>query len=203
MFLREKTLGGFVVKKILRFILSIIIITIFVYSLYAFFSYVRAIFSDLPKEVLAPIIAGLFTVIVSLITVYLSKYLERKSTIEQEQRPKKVEIYLELIHSILSLMPTQDNRQKPMSQDEIIVFIKKFTETVIIYGSNDVILAWSNWRNKLIIADPNKSFELLLELENVIFAIRKDLGHKKGKFKQKDVLRMFINDIDSAIPTSK
>jgi len=190
-------------KKILQLILSILIIVVFGYSLYAIFCYIRSVFSDLPKEVLAPIIAGCFTVLVSLITVYLSKYLERKSTIEQEQRPKKVEIYQELIHSILSLMPSQDSKQKPMTQEQMIEFLKKFTEVVIICGSNDVILAWSNWRKKLIEADPQKSLELLLDLENLIIAIREDLGHKKGNIKQKDILRMFINDIDTAIPPVK
>ena len=41
--------------------------------------------------------------------------------------------------------------------------------------------------------DPAKS---LFVLENMLFAIRRDLGHKNKNLKQGDLLSLFVTDID-------
>jgi hypothetical protein len=41
----------------------------------------------------------------------------------------------------------------------------------------------------------NQGFQVLFQVENLLIAIRKDLGHKNVGFKKGTILGLFINDI--------
>ena len=174
------------------------IIILLLYGLYYVYLHVRVIFSGLPKEILAPIIAGSFTIIASFITVSLGRYLERKSVAEQEHRAKKAPLYQELVNFVLRT--SANNGEDKMSEDEQLKFLLRFTETLLIWGSSDVINKWSIFRKQLIDPDPSvSSIDSLFLLENVLLAIRKDMGHKHSNFKKGDILCLFVNDIRNFI----
>jgi hypothetical protein len=122
----------------------------------------------------------------------LGKYFERKYIVSQEQRVKRTPIYQELITFIFKLLPAKEEER--LSEGEQIEFMKKFTETVLLWGSNEVIKEWSLFRMNII--NSSQSSNNLFLLENVLIAIRKDLGHKSTGIKKGDILRLFVNDID-------
>jgi hypothetical protein len=59
-------------------------------------------FSTLQREVATAIVAGFVAVMVSIVSVLLSKYFDRKREIEQAQRANKAEIYEDLLKFVFS-----------------------------------------------------------------------------------------------------
>ena len=59
------------------------------------------------------------------------------------------------------------------SEEEIAGFMFKFTQTLIIWGSDDVVLTFVKFRDPSLRQQGN----ILFAVENIWLAIRKDLGH--------------------------
>lgn len=72
------------------------------------------------------------------------------------------------------------------------------TEHLVVWGSDDLLLAWNRFRNSSIQAVHNEGpdFNILFEVENLLLAIRKDLGHANKGVNRGKILGLFINDID-------
>lgn len=150
-------------------------------------------FSGLQKEVVAAVVAATATFLVSFISIVLGKYYEKKLLIEKEMRDKKIPVYNEFIEFLLNLM----SNSRTMSEDEMKDFFKNFTQKILVWGSDEVINHWSKYRRLSIKeAESGINMETMFELENLLFAIRKDTGHKNSKIKKGDLLGLFINDID-------
>ena len=157
------------------------------------------IFSGLQKEVAAAIIAATGTVLVSVISVMVGKYLERKRSIEQELRNKKIPMYNGFVEFWLNFMMSEKITGKQITEKETIKYFNKFTQELMVWGSDEVVSLWSQYRRKFVNQDPEKpdpSFNNMFEFEKLLLAIRKDTGHKNKGLKRGDLLGLFINDID-------
>ena len=67
----------------------------------------------------------------------------------------------------------------------------------MVWGSDEVVSAYAQFRRASVSNNDHKSpSNVMFRYENLILAIRKDLGHANKNFKQGDVLSLFINDID-------
>jgi hypothetical protein len=89
-----------------------------------------------------------------------------------------------------------------LSEKEMIEFMSNFTQRVMVWGDDGVLVAWIKWRRLLIDqaamkAAPMKSMFLY---EDLIFAIRRDLGHRNKALVTGDILALFVNDVDQYLP---
>lgn len=185
-------------RKLIDLILGIAIILGLIYGLYLLFSYLFGLVLSLQKEVAAAIIAAMSTIIVSVLSITIGKYYERKMIIEQELREKKIPIYEEFIEFYFKLLMSSKFKGEKMSEKEMTKFFMKFTQKLTVWGSDDVVYQWSKIRRK-IIENRNNPKDNILELEKLLLAIRKDTGHKNKYLNQGDLLGLFINDIDEYI----
>jgi hypothetical protein len=151
--------------------------------------------SGLQKEVLAALVAASATITVSVITVVVGKYYERKRAIEQEIRNKKIPVYDEFIQFIFKVMYAAQTRE-PLPEEEVLRFFRDFSQKMIIWGSDEVIKAWVTAKSVAARGDAGKT-GFLFEMERVLFAIRKDTGHPNRGLMRGDLLRLFVNDMDS------
>jgi hypothetical protein len=71
----------------------------------------------------------------------------------------------------------------------------RFTQGLIVWGSNDVIRKFGTFRN-VSTKDPDAA-ALAKSLEDVLLSIRSDLGHSSSGLKRNDLLRLLITDIES------
>lgn len=85
------------------------------------------------------------------------------------------------------------------TEEEMLTFIKKFTPSFMVWGSDDVLAAWSRFRRLSITAMSKDPAESLWAFEDLILAIRKDLGHSNRGLTRGVVLGLFVNDIDSIL----
>jgi ABC-type lipoprotein release transport system permease subunit len=183
------------VSLIAAFILLVIILGLLVWMIIS----IIHLFSSLQKEVIATIIAVTGTVLVSVFSVIVTKYLERKRAIEQEIRNKKIPMYEFFVEFWFKVIYIQKQTGKEMSEQEMIEFFTKFTQQIMVWGSDSVIKRWSDFRNKIGTLSQHKedfSFALMFEFEQLLLEIRKDTGHKNKKLVKGDLLGLFINDLD-------
>jgi hypothetical protein len=61
-----------------------------------------------------------------------------------------------------------------------------------------VLHAWLAWRRSPEAAD-DKDLRPLLIWEQVLFAIRADLGHNNTGLHRRDLLRLYVNDMDESL----
>lgn len=153
------------------------------------------IFSGLQKEVAAAIIATVGTILVSVISVTVGKYFERKRSIEQELREKKIPMYNGFVEFLFKVLMA-DKIGKQMSEKDMMMYFSKFTQELMVWGSDEVVSLWSNCRRHFVREDKvDTSFNNMFELEKLLLAIRKDTGHKNKGLNRGDLLGLFINDI--------
>jgi hypothetical protein len=149
-------------------------------------------------------LAASATIIVSIISVLVSKQIERKMIITNELRGKKIPIYEEIIKFIFRITFAEKKGEKPLSEKEVIEKMVKFTQDLVIWGSDEVIDSFFQFRNAGVEMEDNKpSFEIMFRVEDLLLSIRKDLGHKNKNMKKGKILGLFVNDIQNYLKNSQ
>lgn len=157
-------------------------------------------FSGLQKDIAAIIVVTSATVLISVLSLIISKHWERIKEIQQEHRSKKIPIYEEFIKFWFKVLFGQKTKPQQVPEREIIEFLSDFTQKLILWGSDDVLRNYSNFRRRYVNITPDKpSFDIMFEFEKLLYAIRKDTGHRNRNLKKGDVLALFINDIDNYV----
>ena len=183
-------------KKALSFILVLAILAALGYVSWMVGKWFFIWFGGLKKEVVAGIIAGLTAVTVSIVSLVLSKYYERKAVVRNEHREKKVPIYEKSINFWFKVLMSEKAGETPPSEQEIIKFLTEFTQDLIVWGSDSVLKSFTAFRETLIAFDGKEPpIEGMILFEKYMLEVRKDLGHKNKNLKKGDILALFINDI--------
>lgn len=169
-----------------------------VYGLYLLAAKLWSIFSSINPTLGAGIIAASGTVIVTLISVLVSKHLERKAHVLAHLREKKVPTYEKIINFIFSITFAEKIGKKQPSDKEMIKFMAEITQELVVWGSDDMIDAFYKFRIQSIDSAnglPQEPHEILYTVEKLLLAIRKDLGHSNKNMPKGKLLGLFINDL--------
>lgn len=189
--------------SIFHTLIGLIFFLFIAWGLYELSKYFLDIFSQLSNDVAASIIAAASTVLISVISIIISKLYERRQEIRKEHRDKKVPVYEELISFLLKVFLAEKAGRKKLSEKEIAIFLMDFTEKIIVWGSDEVIKSYQKFRDETIKIPKNKEevphINSMFYLEDLMLEIRKDLGHRNKDFEKGDVLSLFINDIGKYI----
>ncbi|WP_269303387.1 hypothetical protein [Aeromicrobium sp. HA] len=164
----------------------------------------RWLFEGVNPTVAAAIVAAAATTIVSVLGVTLGRYLERRDQIELELRQRKIPIYIEFVEGIMKMFFNSVSEsggtnlvEKKAGEGpfDLVEFFKKMTPQLMIWASNDVVSSWSRFRRG---ADKTPPIDYMFMMEDLLAAIRKDLGHN-GQMAKGDLLGTYINDIDEVL----
>ena len=73
-----------------------------------------------------------------------------------------------------------------------------FNQSAMVWGSDEVLAAWIKFRRfstneAAVKANP---FQLMFLYEELVYTMRRELGHKNKGLGKGDILALFINDID-------
>jgi hypothetical protein len=189
--------------KFFQIIFALSFTAIIGYLLFLFARKTWTAFSSLNPTVAAGLLVASATIIVSIISVLISKQIERKTIISNELREKKVPIYEELIEFIFRVTFSQKKGEEPISEKELTEKMIKFTQNLVIWGADEVINAFYKFRMAGVEMQTGApSIEIMFRVEDMLFAIRKDLGHKNKGMKQGKILGLFVNDIQDYLKTS-
>lgn len=150
--------------------------------------------STLDTVLVIALISGAVTILGLIVNSIISvalKISEYRNKAKAELRIKMEKPYSEFVSLIFDIM-RGTKMSMPMSEEETMERTIAFSKEVTLYGSNKVVKKWATYRTS---ADKLSATQNLEHLEGILFAIREDLGFKKGWMKKGDILSLFINDI--------
>ena len=178
-------------SKLFFMALGILITSGFILLLYNGIKFIWSTLSAANPSLAVGSIAAGATVFVSLASVLISKRLEQNALIKNQHREKKIPIYEELLGFLFRVARAAKDGKNMPTEDEIADFMFPFLQKLIIWGSDDVVLAFVKFR------DPARQpSNILFAVEDIWSAIRKDLGHSNKGISKGMLLRLIINDID-------
>ncbi len=88
-----------------------------------------------------------------------------------------------------------------MSESELLSGLHENNKSVIIWGSDEIIVKYAEIRNvgNSGLQGDALAKDMLIKVEEFILLLRKDLGHKNTNIKKGQVLSLFVNDIDAIV----
>ncbi len=178
--------------------LGLFVIVALVIATYLLIAKVWDVFSAVDPKLGAGLVIASATIIVSLISVLVSKHLDRKAEILAHLREKKIPTYEKIIKFIFSLTFAEKIGKKQPSEKEMIKFMAEITQELVIWGSDEMLNAFFKFRMMSLENTDNNSgnpYVVLFMVEDLLLAIRKDLGHKNENVSRGKILGLFINDL--------
>ena len=170
--------------------LLLVLVGGFGYGLYELVKWLSSTNSELLKVALTVTLDALSSVLL----LAIGKHLERKAAVLQEIRVRKIPVYEELIGLFFTILFNGRNGNPSLTSDQLALKFAEITPKLLVWGSDEVVLAWGNFRTNLAGADGTEAGpERVLELEDVFWSIRRDLGHSGKTLSKGSLLRLFTN----------
>ncbi|MBK1695416.1 hypothetical protein CKO09_11805 [Chromatium weissei] len=171
-----------------------------IFSFYLLLSQIWSAFSSVDPRLGAGLVVASATILVSVISVLISKHLEQRALILAQIRDKKTPVYEKIVSFIFSLTFAEKLGIKQPTEKEVIKFMAEITQEIVIWGSDDMIEAFHKFKangmenNEANVKEP---YSILFVVEDLFLAIRKDLGHSNKNMSRGKILSLFINDMPS------
>jgi hypothetical protein len=156
-------------------------------------------FDSVSAQVKVPLVTGVATVLVALITVVSSRYLDRRQQIQQAIRERKLPIYERFVSALLLSFQSGNEPTGEEGNPELVAAFLDFSREVVVWGSDEIVTAWSSyvsgWRKA---KTDQERMAMTLGVEDLLIAIRKECGHK-GPLASRTLLGLFITDLDDVL----
>ena len=145
--------------------------------------------STIPKELGAPIIAAVATVLVATLTVVVGKYFERKRELDALYREKKTEVYDEFLKKFFDVYFSAGENT---GDHDLVPFFRDFSRKLVLWAGPGVIEAFVAWKDHLAKGTPDAKSIFLTE--DFLLAVRRDLRHTNKGIRRGLFARMFLKN---------
>jgi hypothetical protein len=140
----------------------------------------------------APEVVGSFvTALGAVIAVVAGRVWEKRQELEQVRRERIAPIYSRFVEVVYGSM----SEETKLGETDLLAFFHDWAQQVLIWGPEPVIRRFTDWRATFS-DDSEVQPESVFATEQLLYAIRDDLGNKRGGLGAGDLLRVFLNDID-------
>ena len=146
--------------------------------------------SNLDAVVIVALITGSLSIAGVIISSIVAKIVDYRKSRKEYLTQKREIPYGEFVDMVYKI---QENGKTPgvYSEREMLEDLSKFSKQITLWGSAKVINKWIQFRENG--SNPDKAKENIFILEEIMNAMRKDLGLKKVK--KGNLLGFFVNDI--------
>jgi hypothetical protein len=182
-------------KKLLNGLLALAFVAV---TLFVLFLAVRGLtrwFTGLEKDQALAFVALGGLVLTPLISFATTRVIETKKLTGQAALDHKIELYEGFVDFFVQMMGLGGDA-KP-DEAEVNRRMAEMTPAMLIYASNDFLKQWREFRK--LTNQGVEGVALVFQMENVLKALRKDLGHSSFTSTKGDILAIFINDIDDVV----
>ena len=133
----------------------------------------------------------LATVFTGLVVIYGYSETKKRETATRHFIGKKdaYEAFIEFLLDVIYAHKENNSLPKEgLSREEVLLKIRKFKHLLITWGGTDIINAYNNYviKTSLDITDE----ERYLLTDDLLHAIRKDLGHDNARLKRGEIIKM-------------
>ena len=182
-------------RHLVRVFLGLLLLGLLGWACVAAVSWFVDLINGLDSDVATAFVVASVAVVGSVSSLALSKAYETRAAIHRDSREKKTPVYEEIVHTLLyDVMFAKILGKETPGQQDLMEFFARTTEKLTIWGSDDVLRSYGEWKTKAGLADdPMKS---ILMFEELLLSIRKDLGHRNKGIGRLAILRLFVTDID-------
>lgn len=156
------------------------------------------IFLSLDKTVAAALVAASATFVVSVVSVVVGNLYVYYLRVRTETRRRKIPVYESLLEFIFRFLGASEVNPAP-TETEAREFMSRFNRDFMVWGDDRVLQAWVKWRKHMNSA-PADTREATFLIEDLVLAIRRDVGHNNRGLTEGDILTIFINDVDTILP---
>jgi len=186
------------VKNFISLITGLVILVPLVYLLVKFVIGVASFFKDIDwfmvnPTILAAAITATVGMVASVLVVVIGNNMSKRREVEFQNRSKKSEAYATFVQDIVDALA--DDIADDEKQKLYIRIAKEFGRNVILWGSDNTIKAYAKFRDTAK-TNPNDK-QIIFNLENVLYSIRKDLGHKNKNLNKGTLLSLFLIESSS------
>jgi len=149
-------------------------------------------------------LATLLTALGAIISILIAKHYEIKHKISYDIRKKKIPVYNMWMDFFFDLMFREKTGCTPLTEQEMVKFFTDFTRQIIIWGSDDFLKLFYEYKKLLQAPDyEGKLRDTFLLSEKILYAIRVDMGHKNKNLQEGDILTLFITDAETILRKTK
>lgn len=192
------------IRKFILMLTAILTIAILIYIIHK--AYVAL--TSLDKDILVPMLAGMFTVIASVVSFLFSRHVERSREIERQVREKKIPFYDDIVRLFFESVFCPEPLKKRMSDREISQKMRDFSVHALIWGSDEVYLKWARLVRAMQSSLNSEETEQVVEakmkpLGEFLLAVREEIGHRNRGLDSLEIWRPFVNDFDDVISRLK
>lgn len=156
-------------------------------------NYVENFVSTSDQVIVVAMITGAVSITGVVISSIVAKVVDYRYNVKKYLYDKREEPYKQFVEMIYKIM--EDTKRKDgnkMTEEEITQIVSEFSKGLTLWGSNRVVKKWLKYRKSSIKGDKN----MLWEMEDIIYEIRKDVGLGR-RLKKGDMLSFFVNDIEN------
>jgi len=140
-------------------------------------------------EVIAAAITVFGTVTAGIGAVVVSQQRIKSREIAEAHRPQKAKVYESFLSKVIEFMRNSDEDELGSEDMESLEeFFYEFTANVMMWGSPKVLKAYGTFKGS------GGSNESVFLVDDIIGAMRKDLGLKNSGLKRGDLVKLLIND---------
>lgn len=145
--------------------------------------------SKLDAVVVVALITGTVSLIGVIISSIVSKTIDFKKSRREYLSQKREQPYGDFVDMFYKITQNKDGSY---SKQEMTEDLSKFSKQITLYGSKSVVKKWVKFcKND---ANPDADIDNIFALENIMNAMRKDLGVKKVN--EGNLLEFFIDNVD-------
>lgn len=141
------------------------------------------------SELIVGVLVFISTILGLIIKVQHDKILSIKNQISD----KKYHVYNEIFSIFFDIMREGKGFTKKMKPNDLPDRIINVKKDLLIYGTDEIIKKFTEWNVNCNNPNQMSNFQNYLAL---FILIRKDMGYKKSKLTEKDILRIIMGDDD-------
>ena len=190
------TIIGIIILLILIMVIVFLLKYLFLFigkGLDSFYAFLKRVASNVEAIIIVAFITGAVSIIGVVFTSVISKIIDYKQKRRDYLYQKREGPYSDFVEMVYKLQEST-KRGGGYGQSEMLTDMLKFSRKLTLWGSNRVIKKYLKFRDQSI-NQPKPPQEILFVMEDIIYAMRKDLGLKR--MKKGNLLAIFINDIES------
>lgn len=158
-------------------------------------------FGSLESETSAAIIAGSVTIVVAIAGNAFQVYMTRQKEREEARRAAKTQLYESFMSHWFKVMgvgtQSGNDGQSGRLNAKVLSDQNQITQKMILWGSDQVVTAYQDWWLAAKQGDRENIHEMFVRFEDLLFAVRNDLGHTNKGLERSALLSLFIHDVET------
>ena len=148
--------------------------------------------AKLPDQVLVALITASGTVLTAVATVVYSQKRSKDREIAEAHRASKIEIYQRFMGMLFDVLnKTRKGGAAGEFGEDLVEQIMVLKKDLIVWGSPGIIRAWNSFEKQ---SETRSTKERILLMDDILRAIRKDLGGSNWPTQRGELVQLFITD---------